>query len=331
MELLRNSEIPVSEWDGFLEVNPHSTPFQSHKFFHLINSVGTLSSEALAVTSAGDLKALAVAVVFHDGGINGFFSRRAIIYGGPLVDHSYPEALELLTDTLTQILRNRVIYIETRNLSDYSDLKEVYRGQSWKYLPHYNFNLRTYDHLLMTKAVSESRMRQIKKAIRSGVTWRQAESLNEVECFYRILAGLYRSKVRKPLMPWDFFSGAFEKEFGIYLLVLFNNNIIGGIMCPVLEKKALYEFYVCGLDKEYKDQYPSVMATWAAMEYAGKNNIPVFDFMGAGNSEAEYGVRDFKARFGGDLVEFGRFQKIYRPLLYCLGKTALKMLSFRKA
>lgn len=331
MKILRNSEIPISEWNRFLEVNPHSTPFQSYKFFHLVNSVGTLSSEALAVTSGGDLKALAVAVVFHEDGIKGFFSRRAIIYGGPLVDHFCPEALQLLVNTMTNALQGRVIYIETRNLSDYSVFKEVFSGQSWKYLPHYNFNLRTDDHLLMTKGVSESRMRQIKKAIRAGVTWRQAECLNEVECFYRILAGLYKSKVRKPLLQWEFFSGAFEKGFSIYLLVLFNNQIIGGIMCPVLEKKALYEFYVCGLDKEYKDQYPSVMATWAAMEYAGKNNIPVFDFMGAGNSEAEYGVRDFKARFGGDLVEFGRFQKIYRPLLYGLGKIALKMLSFRKS
>jgi lipid II:glycine glycyltransferase (peptidoglycan interpeptide bridge formation enzyme) len=52
--------------------------------------------------------------------------------------------------------------------------------------------------------------------------------------------------------------------------------------------------------------------------------------MGAGNPEEEYGVRDFKARFGGDLIEFGRFKKIFMPLLYSLGKTALKMLSFRK-
>jgi lipid II:glycine glycyltransferase (peptidoglycan interpeptide bridge formation enzyme) len=232
---------------------------------------------------------------------------------------------------MIEVLRGRVIYIETRNLSDYSVFKEAFAGQSWKYLPYYNFKLRTDDDRVMTKAVSESRMRQIKKAIRSGVTWRPALNLNEVECFYGILAGLYRSKIGKPLLPWDFFSGAFEKGFGIYLLVFFDNEIIGGTMCPVLEKKVLYEFYVCGLDKEYKDQYPSVMATWAAMVYANKNNIPVFDFMGAGRSKAEYGVRDFKARFGGDLVEFGRFQRIFRPLLYSLGKAALKMLSFRKA
>ena len=96
-------------------------------------------------------------------------------------------------------------------------------------------------------------------------------------------------------------------------------------MCPILKGKAIYEFYVCGLDEEYKEQYPSVMATWSAMEYANQNNIPVFDFMGAGKPYEQYGVREFKARFGGELVEYGRFLKINNHLLYNLGKTWIKV------
>lgn len=53
-------------------------------------------------------------------------------------------------------------------------------------------------------------------------------------------------------------------------------------MCPILKGKAIYEFYVCGNDSENKNRYASVMANWAAIEYASKNNIPTFDFMGAG-------------------------------------------------
>jgi lipid II:glycine glycyltransferase (peptidoglycan interpeptide bridge formation enzyme) len=96
-------------------------------------------------------------------------------------------------------------------------------------------------------------------------------------------------------------------------------------MCPILEGRAIYELYICGLDDEYKEQYPSVMATWAAMEYATQNNIPIFDFMGAGKPDERYGVREFKARFGGELVEYGRFIKINQPVLYKLGKFGLKL------
>ena len=96
-------------------------------------------------------------------------------------------------------------------------------------------------------------------------------------------------------------------------------------MCPILEGKTVYEFYICGLDDEYKEQYPSAMATWAAIEYAYQNNIIVLDFMGAGKPDEQYGVREFKARFGGELVEYGRFIKINNHFLYKLGKFGLKL------
>jgi lipid II:glycine glycyltransferase (peptidoglycan interpeptide bridge formation enzyme) len=59
------------------------------------------------------------------------------------------------------------------------------------------------------------------------------------------------------------------------------------------------------------------------MEYAVQNDIPVFDFMGAGSPDDQYGVREFKARFGGDMVDHGRFTRINKPLLYNVGKFGL--------
>ena len=61
------------------------------------------------------------------------------------------------------------------------------------------------------------------------------------------------------------------------------------------------------------------------IEYANKNNIPLFDFMGAGKPDEQYGVRDFKARFGGELVEYGRFLKINNPFLYAIGRFGIKL------
>ena len=64
-----------------------------------------------------------------------------------------------------------------------------------------------------------------------------------------------------------------------------------------------------------------------AIDYANKNNIEYFDFMGAGKPDQDYGVREFKSKFGGELVEFGRFVKILNPMLYNFGKLSLKILS----
>ena len=48
--------------------------------------------------------------------------------------------------------------------------------------------------------------------------------------------------------------------------------------------------------------------------------------MGAGKPDDSYGVREFKAKFGGQLVEHGRFQNIINPFLYEVGKLGVKIM-----
>jgi lipid II:glycine glycyltransferase (peptidoglycan interpeptide bridge formation enzyme) len=117
---------------------------------------------------------------------------------------------------------------------------------------------------------------------------------------------------------------------GKFLLVKYEGKIIGGMMCPVFADKAIYEWYVCGLDEKYKEQYPSVMATYAAIESAKQKGIPMFDFMGAGVPDKPYGVRDFKMEFGGAVVKHGRYLCVRKSLLYKIGKWGVKILKSGK-
>ena len=327
MKILKNEEIPLSAWKNLINSNIYATPFQTPEFYNLFNSVKGLTARALAVITSDKLLALAIITLQKEAGFKGTFSQRGIIYGGPLVDPEYPQVLNLLLKEIPSACGKRIIYIETRNFSDYGKHKDAFIKQKWKYSPYLNFHLVTIDKASMIHNISSSRMRQIKRAIKLGVTWREAKSIAEVEEFYNILSDLYKKKIKKPLLPEDFFKTFFKQNLGKYLLVFLEGKLIGGMMCPILNGRAIYEFYICGLDQEYKQQYPSVMATWAAMEYANQNQIPLFDFMGAGPSGKEYGVRDFKSRFGGELVEYGRFIKVLNPLLYQIGKIAIKFLS----
>ena len=93
-----------------------------------------------------------------------------------------------------------------------------------------------------------------------------------------------------------------------------------------LSERVGYEWYVCGMDDKFKTLYPSELATYAGLQYAAKTSCPRFDFMGAGKPGVSYGVRDFKALFGGELVEHGRYLHLNKPLLYKLGKTAIILL-----
>ena len=50
-----------------------------------------------------------------------------------------------------------------------------------------------------------------------------------------------------------------------------------------------------------------------------------FDFCGAVKPDKPYGVRDYKLKFGGQLVNWGRFEKVHKPFLMEIGKTGLKI------
>jgi serine/alanine adding enzyme len=328
VRVVLNNDIPVISWKKFFAGNPFATPFQSYDFYCLVNSLDKLSAEAIAVWDDNRILALVVITFQKEDGIAAYFSRRAVIYGGPLADSGFPEAMDMLVKHITLTIRPKAIYSETRNLSDFSCFKEIFASHKWEYVSYTNFILDTSDYEAMVRSVSSSRLRQINKAKNDGVKWKVSESLEEVKEFYMILSELYRRKIRKPLLPWEFFKLFFERKSGVFLSVIYKGKLIGGIMCPILDRKTIYEFYICGLDTEYKAQYPSIMATWAAMEYAAENKILKFDFMGAGKPDEDYGVRDFKARFGGELVEYGRFRKIYNPTLYRIGNFGLNFKRF---
>ncbi len=73
-----------------------------------------------------------------------------------------------------------------------------------------------------------------------------------------------------------------------------------------------------------KKIFPTHLAIYSIIEFAIKENLKMVDFMGAGKPDTEYGVRDYKLQFGGDLVDFGRFNIIFKPRLFNLGIWGLK-------
>jgi len=130
--------------------------------------------------------------------------------------------------------------------------------------------------------------------------------------------------VKKPLPGEDFFLKFRRSGPGVFLLVRYDERIIGGIMCPVFGKRVIYEWYIAGEDGKYQGIYPSVLATWAAIEYAARNGIAFFDFMGAGSPDEAYGVRDFKSKFGGEQVEYGRYLKVFNKPVYSAGRMVFR-------
>lgn len=256
-----------------------------------------------------------------------WFTRRAIIVGGPMLSDTISDvALEQLLLTAKRQLSSQAIYIETRNFNDYSRWRPVFERCGFAYQPHLNFHVDTTSAEQMEALISKSRKRDIKTSLRDGATVVEQPTLEQVHAFYAILQQLYRTKVKTPLPSWRFFETLYHQPHAQFLLVAFEGRIIGGTACVCLPEKAVYEWYVCGADGQFKHIYPSSLATYSGMCYAANKGYARFDFMGAGKPNEPYGVRDFKARFGGQEVEYGRFLHVCKPLLYAIGVCGVKLL-----
>ena len=325
-KVLVNDDIKLDSWNEFLQKNEFRNPFQSPEGLKFFRSLDSMTVDVHAVAKdAGEISALILVTVQQESGFKRHLSQRGIIYAGPMLTDE--ESAKVLVEHLQAYYKKKAIYLETRNFFDYSKYAEVFKGSGWEYIPWLNFHLTTDEEAPMRKRMSSSRLRQVKKGIKNGAEFQEAKSVADVKAFHSILQELYEQKIKKPLPKWDFFERFFESDMGKYLLVYFEGKVIGGIMCPVQKNGAIYEWYIAGKDTEFKDQYPSILATYAAMDYGVQHGLKYFDFMGAGAVDEDYGVRDFKARFGGEEVEHGRFKIILDKARYKLGETGLKILS----
>lgn len=322
--------INEQEWNRLVERSDYSSVFQTPHALQFFKKVR--GHEPLVVACMNNnmkIDALMCGVLMAETGLKKKLSSRIIIFGGPLINPECRDKtgiMDLLLKKYIEMYGHRAIYIETRNMNDYSDFKDIFETNGWKYHQHYNFRVDCSNLDLLKKQMSDSKIRQVNKSIKSGAYIKEAETVSEIRSFYNILRSTYKNKVKTPLPGLEFFLAMFTDRYAHFFLVMLNEQVIGGIVSPVLDKKVIYEWYVCGEDGKHQGVYPSVMATWAAIEYAHKNKIPVFDFMGAGKPDASYGVRDFKSKFGGELVEYGRFLYVSKPQLYRLGKIGIKMM-----
>lgn len=353
MKILLNNEINRKEWRELVQISATGTWFQTPETYNFFASqpelfrpfvIGLENDDVLKGVCSGY-------VTVEKNPLTQFLTRRAIIIGGPcLADDATDEEVETLMRAVrtsmadnSSLLLGKVrvgfhspIYIETRNFNDYSRWKDAFEKAGFSYQPHLNFHVDCTDKETMWRRLSENRKKQIRKVT---ATWShhdaamqpnepQASLLNDendVREWYAILQQLYLTKVKTPLWPVEFFIEAYRQGVGKFLLVKHDGKVIGGSMI-VQDEKSVYEWFECGLNSEYKEQYPSVMATWKGMCYANEHGCARYDMMGAGEPNVPYGVRDFKAEFGGQQVEFGRFLWIRMPLLYKIGTIGVRIL-----
>lgn len=339
IQLLTYHDIDPQQWQTLVDQSPTATWFQTKEAYEFYASnPEEMTPFAVGIEEDGHLVGVIIGYTTQEKSpIKQLLTCRSIIIGGPLLANDISEtALAELLNAVAQCPASRLspfasrltnpIYIESRNFHDYSKWRNIFEANGFAYQPHLNFHVDTSSVEVVDKNLGKSRKRDIRTTIRDGVTPVYQPTIEQVKQYYQILQNLYTTKVKTPLFSWNFFEQLHRTEHARFILTEYQGRIIGGTVCVELPNRALYEWFACGEDGVYDHIYPSCYATYLGIKYAAESGCQIFDMMGAGKPEEAYGVRDFKAKFGGELVEHGRFLCVRKPLLYWIGKTGVKLL-----
>ncbi len=317
-------------WDDFVKTHSRANSFQSSLFYDFYEKTNEFQAYYCIARDKNTKIVGGFLFVIQKKGK--YFPenlfKRSLIIGGPLIPAKGEKILDGLLKTYQDFIKHKAIYSEIRNLHSWSHQIDVFLKNGFKYEAHLNYHIPIANRDVMD-AFSESKKRQIRKSLKNGARIIEHPKMSQIREFYDILNHLYRVRINKPLPDWSFFEQFQEiivtENAGRYLLIQYQEKIIGGIMLPFSQQKMVYEWYVAGLDKEYKQLYPSVLATWAGIKYAMDHHYTTFDFMGAGVPSQSYGVREFKSKFGGRLLNYGRFTNTHSLILHYAIKIFLKL------
>jgi len=320
-------KINNQKWEDFVINHPEGNFFQTPSYIEFVSEIENIDPVVLFALDKNEIIGVLCGTLQKEGSkIKAYFSRRLIIEGGPLVKNHDREISELLISEITKLYSDKTIFIEFRNLFSQKDIETYLTKKKYVYTAYLNVVICTEKKSLeeIISLMTYNRRREIRMSLKNKASYCEARNENDVVQLYSILNELYKSQVNRPLPSLSFFLSIYKLSKGKVFIVLHNNKIIGGSFC--FHSPNVYTLYYCGLRKYNKKVFPTHLAIIAAIDYSIKNSLKYVDLMGAGIKNKKYGVREYKKQFSGNLVEYGRYIRINKPILYFIGKIGIKLL-----
>ncbi len=225
-----------------------------------------------------------------------------------------------------KIIKKKAIYSQFRNFRDWSDLKEIFIKNGFEYEEHLNILIDlTKTEEQLWKEVYSKRRNEVRRATKEGAYFSIEHTEDSLKKCYGILQEVY-SRAKLPIPDYNFFYNLYRMGSNSKLLIFcayYKTEIIG-CMLALSFKDTIYDFYAGSMMKYYK-KYPNDLIPWEVFKWGKENNYKVFDFGGAGKPDVPYGVRDYKKKFGGEFVNYGRYEKVHQPKMFEIAKVGFKL------
>jgi serine/alanine adding enzyme len=315
-------------WKDFVDRNPRGNIFHTPEMFRVFAATVGHKPELWAVVGSNS-EVLALMTPVHVTLMDGWlrrFTTRSVVYGSLLCQETTrgKDGLRLLLEAYAKNTAGQSLFTELRNLCNLEDLQPLLGDCGYAYEGHLNYLIdldRPPEEIL--QSIGKRTRKKIRKGLRDGrVQIGEVTDRSELDHWYEILQNTY-SNAQVPLADRSLFEAAFDilhpRGMARFLLARID-GVTAACSVELPYKDTIYGWYG-GSDRAYSEQLPNEMLIWHILEWGALNGYRVYDFGGAGKPDEEYGVRDFKAKFGGELVNFGRNTCEHAPSLLKLSRS----------
>jgi serine/alanine adding enzyme len=315
-----------ASWRRFIEEHSESTIFHTPEMFQVFARAEGHRPALWAITDdEARVSALLLPVQVTLANCLCRLTTRAVAYGSVLYapGSTGQEALALLLRTYTQEVDGTPLFTELRNLSNLEAVQPILHAHGFVYEDHLNYliDLKHSPEVVLQSIGSRTR-KHIRRGLRRGyVVVEEVEEREQVAVCYDLLRQTYH-RARVPLSDRSLFEAAFDVLYPRGMVRFWLARVGAtpiGASVELLYKDVMFGWYG-GVDRAYANYTPGELLMWHILKWGVENGYTVYDFGGAGRPGEEYGVRDFKAKFGGELVCYGRNVYVHSQMRLELSK-----------
>jgi serine/alanine adding enzyme len=323
--------LPEAQWGRFVHEHPEGNIFHTPEMFRVFSRTRGYRPTLWAATQDGRVLALLLSV--HITLRDGLFRRlttRSVAYGSVLCapGGEGKAALGQLLGRYVDEMQGLSLFTELRNLTDLTVLKPILERHGFVHEEHLNYLVGLDGSVESVFGNIGRRTRKnIRRGLKQGVVqvdqvlgWQQVR-----ECYEMVRKSYQEAHV--PVADCSLFEAAYD-ELQAKGMIRFALARIGqtpvAASVELLYKDVVYGWFG-GVDRRYGAYVPGELLMWDVLRWSVDRGYRVYDFGGAGKPAEEYGVRDFKAKFGGRLVSFGREVCVHSPRLLRLSELGYRV------
>jgi serine/alanine adding enzyme len=312
--------LEAGPWERFVERHPDASVFHTPAMARVFAATRRHTPGVWAVTDAdGVVRALMTPVTVATlGGPLRRLTSRTVAFAAPIADGGDDEALRSLLAAYRAAGSRGSLFTEVRHHVVDPDVVAVLGAEGFVREPHLNFTIDlTQGEDALWGMVASSARRNVQKARRSGVTIEETADPAAVGDAYDVLRDVYH-RIQVPLPDRSLFDASARILGPLGMFSMLRARSEGrtiGVLC-LLRYRGVVTYWYTGTLREQATLRAGDLLAWHAISTEAAAGNRVFDFGGAGRPDEPYGVRDFKAKYGGELIEPGRAVWTPSPLRY---------------